>query len=141
MLHRMTTDRFTFQQNSVPVHRSRESCFSSCEYTQVHWARALATKQTWIQSTIPFGSIAATCLMMTVVTWIIWKKWPRICWDQVGQDMIDKVINQWLARIWPVIRAKEDAFGLKQPFKWWSNALYVMPYDFFGYTCLCFFMK
>jgi len=28
------------------------------------------------------------------------------CWEQIGQDLIDKVIDQWLARISPVIQTK-----------------------------------
>jgi len=76
--------------------------------TQVYWARELAIEQ-------PGPKVIDCSIWAALQQFIYWQKIRDLdhlkevltsCWEQIGQDLIDKAINQWLIRISLVMRAK-----------------------------------
>ena len=84
-------------------------CLLNSERTRVHWARELVTEQPGPNSSRLFdlGSTAATLIYRQKIHDLDHlKEVLTSCWEQVRQDLIDKVIDQWLIRISLVMQAK-----------------------------------
>lgn len=108
-IQRLSANRFIFQQDGAPAHRSRHTvAFLTANLPE------FIEPQNWPPNSPDlnpvdysiWGALQQLVYRQKIRDLDHLKEVLTSCWDQIGQDLIDKAINQWLTRISLVIRAK-----------------------------------
>lgn len=108
-IRRLSAKHFIFQQDGAPAHRSRQTiAFLTANVPEFiepeNWPPNSPDLNPVDYSV--WGSLQQLVYRQKIRDLDHLKGVLTSCWEQIGQDLIDKAINQWLSRISLVIRAK-----------------------------------
>jgi len=108
-IRRLSANRFIFQQDGAPCHRSRQTvAFLSAnvpEYIEPENWPPNSPDLNPVDFSI-WGALQQLVYRQRIRDLDNLKDVLRSCWEQISQDLINKAIDQWLSRISLVIRAK-----------------------------------
>lgn len=108
-IRHLSANHFIFQQDGAPAHRSRQTvAFLTANVPE------FIEPENWPPNSPDlnpvdysiWGALQQLVYRQKIRDLDHLKEVLTSCWEQIGQDLIDKAIDQWLSRISLVIRAK-----------------------------------
>ena len=108
-IRRLSVNRFIFQQDGAPAHRSRQTVAflreNAPEFIEPENCPPNSPDLNPVDYSI-WGALQHLVYQQKIRDMDHLKEMLTWCWEQIGQDLLNKAIVQWLCRISLVIWAK-----------------------------------